>query len=147
MPKSAKKRPAPTSPPHRNDPLPRFPVGDNIRAVVVDWVDYLRHEKLWGLDDPLFPATMVSVGDNLRFEAAGLDRKHWSNAGPIRKIFKEAFALAGLPYFNPHSFRKTWRCSVDNFAGHRSNIKRGLRLGLPLLDPRADYFIYLVHRT
>ena len=40
-------------------------------------------------------------------EASGLDRKHWSNAGPVRKIFKEAFATAGLSYFNPHSFRKT----------------------------------------
>ena len=84
-----------------------FPVGDDIRAVVVDWVAYLRTEKLWGLDDPLFPATKVAVGDNLRFAAAGLDRKHWSSAGPIRTIFKEAFAAAGLPYFNPHSFRKT----------------------------------------
>ena len=37
----------------------------------------------------------------------GLDRKHWSNTGPIRTIFKNAFAAAGLPYFNPHSFRKT----------------------------------------
>jgi site-specific recombinase XerD len=33
-----------------------FPVGDDIRQVVVDWVTYLRQEKLWGLDDPLFPA-------------------------------------------------------------------------------------------
>ena len=84
-----------------------FPVGDDIRAVVVEWVAYLRTGKLWGLDDPLFPATKIAVGDNLRFEAAGLDRKHWSSAGPIRLIFKEAFAAAGLPYFNPHSFRKT----------------------------------------
>ena len=84
-----------------------FPVGDDIRAVVADWVAYLRTEKLWGLDDPLFPATKVAVGDNLRFGAAGLDRRHWSSAGPIRTIFKEAFAAAGLPYFNPHSFRKT----------------------------------------
>jgi integrase len=84
-----------------------FPVGDNITAVVVEWVSYLRTAKLWGLDDPLFPATRVAVGDNLRFEAAGLDRKHWSSAGPIRAIFKEAFQAAGLPYFNPHSFRKT----------------------------------------
>jgi len=38
---------------------------------------------------------------------ACLDRKHWSNAGPIRKIFKDAFAAVGLRYFNPHSFRKT----------------------------------------
>ena len=33
--------------------------------------------------------------------------EHWSNATPIRKIFKEAFERAELPYFNPHSFRKT----------------------------------------
>jgi integrase/recombinase XerD len=84
-----------------------FPVGDDIRAVVVDWVNYLRQDKLWGLDDPLFPMTKVAVGADLRFAAAGLGRKHWSSAGPIRTIFKDAFATAGLPYFNPHSFRKT----------------------------------------
>lgn len=84
-----------------------FPVGDDIRAVVTDWVVGLRTDKLWGLDDPLFPATKVALGDHLRFGAAGLDRKHWSSAGPIRVIFKTAFAASGLPYFNPHSFRKT----------------------------------------
>jgi integrase len=84
-----------------------FPVGPDIRAVVADWVAYLRTRKLWGLDDPLFPATKVIVGDNLRFTAMGLDRKHWSTATPIRQIFKGAFAAAGLPYFNSHSFRKT----------------------------------------
>src|SRR5215475_10760237 len=42
-----------------------FPVGDEIRAAVVDWVNFLRRDKLWGLDDPLFPATMVAVGDGL----------------------------------------------------------------------------------
>lgn len=63
--------------------------------------------KALGLDDPLFPATKVAVGNNLQFAAAGLDRKHWSSASPIRQIFKEAFAAAGHAYFNPHSFRKT----------------------------------------
>jgi integrase len=84
-----------------------FPVGDDIQAVVADWLSFLRTEKLWGLDDPLFPATKVAVGEDRRFGAVGLDRRHWSNAGPIRAVFKEAFAAAGLPYFNPHSFRKT----------------------------------------
>jgi integrase len=84
-----------------------FPVGDEIRQIVADWVAYLRDEKLWGNDDPLFPATQVTVGATRRFEAAGLARKHWSNATPIRTIFREAFAGAGLPYFNPHSFRNT----------------------------------------
>jgi integrase len=84
-----------------------FPVGDDVRWIVIDWVNYLRREKLWGLDDPLFPATKIVVGDTRHFEASGLDRKHWSSAGPIRAIFKSAFAAADLPYFNPHSFRKT----------------------------------------
>jgi integrase len=84
-----------------------FPVGDDILQVVVDWINYLRQEKLWGLEDPLFPSTKIVVGDSRHFEASGLDRKHWSSAGPIRKAFKDAFTVAGLPYFNPHSFRKT----------------------------------------
>lgn len=42
-----------------------------------------------------------------RFAVAGLVRNFWSNAGPIRAIFREAFAAAGLPYLNPHSIRKT----------------------------------------
>jgi integrase len=84
-----------------------FPVGDDIRQIVVDWINYLLQEQLWGLDDPLFPATKIAVGETRHFEASGLDRKHWSGAGPIRTIFKDAFAAAGLPYFNPHSFRKT----------------------------------------
>jgi hypothetical protein len=53
-----------------------FPVGDDIRVVVADWVAYLRTEKLWGLDDPLFPKTKVAVGDDFRFGAAGLSREH-----------------------------------------------------------------------
>ena len=41
------------------------------------------------------------------FEALGLERECWSTATPIREIFREAFTRAGLPYFNPHSFRNT----------------------------------------
>ncbi len=40
-----------------------FPIGDDIRQIVSDWVNYLREEKLWGLDDPLFPATKIVVGE------------------------------------------------------------------------------------
>jgi integrase/recombinase XerD len=39
-----------------------FPVGDEILQVISDWVSYLRREKLWGVDDPLFPATKIVVG-------------------------------------------------------------------------------------
>ena len=84
-----------------------FPVGEEVREIVTEWVSYLRIEKLWGNDEPLFPATRVALGPDRQFTAAGLARQHWSNASPIRTIFREAFDIAGLPYFNPHSFRNT----------------------------------------
>ena len=84
-----------------------FGVGEEIPAIVQEWVLYLRNDKLWGNDDPLFPATKVCVGTDRRFAASGLERRHWSTAGPIREIFRAAFAAAGLQYFNPHSLRST----------------------------------------
>ncbi|MCR4299921.1 MAG: hypothetical protein NUV75_14435 [Gallionella sp.] len=60
-----------------------FPVGDEILEIVVDWVNYLRDELLWGNDDPVFPATRIAVGASRQFEVVGLDRKHWSTATPI----------------------------------------------------------------
>ena len=84
-----------------------FPVGDEVRQILVAWITFLQKEMLFGPDDPLFPATRVTLGNDHLFEAAGLSRSHWSNATPIRAIFKQAFVHAGLPYFNPHSFRRT----------------------------------------
>jgi integrase len=84
-----------------------FEVGNEVRQIVVDWVAHLRETRLWGNDDPLFPATSVTLGKNRQFEVSGLDRRHWGSASPIRTIFREAFTKAGLPYFNPHSFRHT----------------------------------------
>jgi integrase len=84
-----------------------FPVDPHVVTIVEEWVRYLGTEKLWSLDDPLFPATLVELNADRQFEAVGLDRKHWTTAGPIRKIFKEAFEAAGLSYCPPHSFRKT----------------------------------------
>ena len=84
-----------------------FPVGSEVRLIVDAWVTYLRQEKLWGNDDPLFPATLVELGEARQFEAVGLVRKQWTTASPIRAIFRSAFESAGLQYFNPHSFRTT----------------------------------------
>jgi integrase len=72
---------------------------------VEDYVEFLTRGRLWGRDDPLFPATLIEQGPDCQFRTAGLARKHWSNAGPIRAIFNEAFVAACLPAFNPHSFR------------------------------------------
>ena len=65
----------------------------------------LREVHLWGPADPLFPATAMGLDEAGGFQPQGLARQGWASTGPIRDIFRRAFAAAGLPYFNPHSFR------------------------------------------
>jgi len=84
-----------------------FPVPPEVRQIATAWVAFLEKQKLFGPTDPLFPATRVECDKHHLFRAVGLSRAHWSNATPVRTIFKEAFARAGLPYANPHSFRNT----------------------------------------
>jgi len=48
-----------------------FPVGDETRRIVEEWVAFLREEMLWGNDDPIFPATRVVLGLSRQFEAVG----------------------------------------------------------------------------
>jgi len=82
-----------------------FPVGGRALEIVSEWLHLLVKDRLWGLDDPLFPATRVEQGPDRQFRAVGLARKHWNNASAIRRIFRDAFETVGLPPFNPHSFR------------------------------------------
>lgn len=84
-----------------------FPVGGNALEIVQDWCHHLCTVLLFGNDDPLFPATRVALDESGGFMPAGLRREGWASAGPARKIFQQAFQAAGLPYFNPHSFRDT----------------------------------------
>lgn len=84
-----------------------FPVGGDLEAIVADWMAHLQAALLFGPDDPLFPATEIGIGADGGFCPAGLCRQGWASAEPIRRIFRQAFAAAGLPYYNPHSFRKT----------------------------------------
>ncbi len=84
-----------------------FPVGDIFNDIFLEWVSYLKTELLFGEDDPLFPKTKLSQNNKREFKADGLLKEHWSNASPIRKIFKTSFESAGLEYYNPHSFRDT----------------------------------------
>lgn len=100
-----------------------FQVGDGIQEIVADWVRFLREEKLWGNDDPLFPATRIVVGPSHQFETAGLERAHWSSTGPIRTIFRDAFERAGLPYFHPHSIRHMLTLLAQRFCSSAEEYK------------------------
>ena len=109
-----------------------FPVDRDIEAIVAEWIGELAAHG-FEPNDPLFPATKMAPGANRHFAAVGLERKHWRDAGAIRRIFKQAFERAGLPDYNPHSFRhilavlgekkqltpEEWKAYSQNF-GHSS---------------------------
>lgn len=84
-----------------------FPIGDDFRKIVEEWVIFLLEEKLYSQSAPLFPKTSLEHDENHAFTPVGLSKEHWQNTTPVRQIFRQAFEKAGLPYFNPHSFRHT----------------------------------------
>ena len=84
-----------------------FPVDELPSTIMTEWIEYLIKELGFKQSDPLFPKTKLAHNKNQQFEAVGLLKEHWSNANPIRKVFKQAFEAVGLSYFNPHSFRNT----------------------------------------
>jgi integrase/recombinase XerD len=84
-----------------------FPVGDDFVAVVREWKSYLEQQLDFGPEDPLFPQSTSAFGAGGIAATSRLARTGWANADPIRAVFKQACAAAGLPSFTPHSFRHT----------------------------------------
>ena len=80
-------------------------IGGDALAIVRGWHVELARVHLWGPSDPLFPATEMGLDPAGNFTAKGLLRGGWTTTQPVREIFRRAFTSAGLPYFNPHSFR------------------------------------------
>ena len=104
-------------------------VGDDIRAMFDDWVETLTRDHNWGPHDPLFPATAMEHDPEHGMRAVGIKRAHWTTTDPVRRIFRQAFANAGLPYFHPHSFRHTLirdgirRCrDAEQFKAFSQNV-------------------------
>lgn len=84
-----------------------FPVGDDIRQILVDWVTFLVGVKEFGPSDPVFPKGLVVPNDQQVFAADGLSRKPWADAAQVRKIYSAAFARIGLEFTRPHAVRDT----------------------------------------
>jgi len=106
-----------------------FPIWPEGRQIVEEWVERLRSQLLFGNEGPLFPATRMELDENRRFVAAGLDKSPWSDAGPIRRIFRDAFEAAGLPYYNPHGVRnmlamlgEKWCRTPEEFKAWSQNL-------------------------
>jgi integrase len=84
-----------------------LPIGDDVRAIIQNWVRSLIADRQFGPDDPIFPKTAVPVGDDGEFKAAGVSRDHWATAATVRKIFRDAFGRIGLRHTDPHTTRHT----------------------------------------
>lgn len=84
-----------------------FPVGPKALEIVSDYIAMLTGDLRFGPNDPLFPSTLLKQTKDRRFAVVGLTRTSWQSTDPIRQIFRDAFGAAGLPYVNPHAFRKT----------------------------------------
>ena len=82
-----------------------MPVSDLAMSIARDWHAEMSGDVSRGPLDPLLPATEMGLSVESVFVAQGLGREAWSTSGPIREVFKTAFASADLPYFNPHSIR------------------------------------------
>jgi integrase len=82
-----------------------YPMGETVEQVLFDWIDELKRDHLFSTCDPLFPKTRVGLGPDRRFAALGILREPWASASSAAKIFKQAFADAGLPPFSPHRVR------------------------------------------
>ena len=98
-------------------------MGDDVKDIVVQWVDYMKTELLMGHDDPLFPKPKMGQGKDRSFQVIGLSSGHWSNASAIRRIFKDAFTGAGLRPFNPHSFRNTLAALGERLCNNAEEFK------------------------
>jgi integrase len=82
-----------------------FPVGGEFKSDLRDWLSHLRSVHAFGPDDPLFPPIKSVFGPD-GVAQREFERRCWTNATPIRKVFRSAFERVGLPAFHPHSVRK-----------------------------------------
>jgi integrase len=82
-----------------------MPIEGDALDIINAWIAELERDHRWGGGDPLFPATQMGLNEGGSFHATGILRSGWSTTQPINAVFRRAFEAAGLPYFNPHSFR------------------------------------------
>ena len=98
--------------------------------IVIDWIEYLRTEKLWGNEDPLFPASKVALNADSQF-------RRWLGPRTLEQRISDSRDFPGslpegsdLPYFHPaQSSKHVWfdsarrRCkSPEEFKAWSQNL-------------------------
>jgi len=100
-----------------------FPVDAAYRTCFVEWVRFLRDEKLFGPDDALFPKARIGVVEGQGFANLGLAREGFKNASKLNAIIQDAFANVQMPQYTPHAFRKTLTKHGDQTCRSMEELK------------------------
>ena len=103
------------------------PAGAEVRQIADEWVFDLRRERLWSLDDPLYPATRVGLGARLHFEVVGTERKAWAPAAPFRAIFRRPLRRRDCRTTTRTACTARWCCSAGPCAGRPRTSRPGAR--------------------
>jgi len=102
-----------------------FSFDKSLLQYILDWENYLRKEMLFDNSKPLFPATRIEQKSEFQhsFIAKGISKDFWSNAGPMRKVFKKRALEQELEYFSPHKFRHFAISQANKYAVGAEQMK------------------------
>lgn len=84
-----------------------FPIHKNIEKICLDWLKYLKENKLFNELDNLFPTMKSETDEHQNFIRDKLSKNPITSTTTIRTIFKNAFELSNMKQYHPHSFRRT----------------------------------------
>ena len=104
-----------------------FPVEEEIGEIATDWVTYLQEVKLWGNDDPLFPATRIALGKTHQFEAVGLGEKIGAMPRRFVKFFVRRLRVPACPISTHIALETRWPGLVRLSAKTRNSSRPGAR--------------------
>ncbi len=83
-----------------------FKFDEQLLNYFLEWYSYLKSEKLFSNDDPIFPKNKVENSqENKSFLSNSVEPKFWQSVSSMRALFKQRFQDAGIEYFSPHTFR------------------------------------------
>lgn len=83
-----------------------FNFDTELKDCFLEWLKYLKEEKLYGNSDPVFPKNKQTQSkENLSFVYDEVEPLFWQSNSSISKIFKENSKMANLPPFSPHKYR------------------------------------------
>ena len=100
-------------------------IDNELYEYFIDWYQHLTKERKFGLQDPLFPATLIDhIGpNNHTYEAKGVSKKFWSDASSVRKIIKERAKQTNTDYFYPHAFRHFYTHEIETHSTTVEQLK------------------------